>query len=576
MAARKKPNTSSKAEIPWAKLAVVQGKATKIPALLRATREQKGQLAACGTLAKLLVDEGQAYEATSFAFAELATIALDTSVAERSEIVDLLLWTLTLGEPGERDLTGIDLSDHTVATIYAPPAAKALLDAAIACAPKLCALLSDRDALVRSRAAHLLGLIPSTDPSVVAALESRYRGESSPAIRLSMALALSYRGLEGTLRDSSIKAISSLLREEKAPLPKGALAAAHAIASRAIDESTTEEDLQSFFMELARSQRNESFGPSISWNGGAVDGLVIHRFTLLGPRAKDLAARSLASALSHDLGGKPFKGFREQWPQWILREYFPARPLVESPAPVDDFESLQLELLRRMSQWPNEGLYEAHGLPSDIRSRRRVLRMDPPSIMERPIRSPLFDRSVQVWRVFKTAKKGLDSLKNRPDSVAVIATVDEAGVGALTPSDRLDAWMESTARAYGTDCGSGPILQLLTTVPAAERVAFVSRWVAEIRRCPWPQSVEAQAWIVLWAALKERPELPAELDDIVNLYGERQLRDVLAAIPPERRERIAMREIEKRSPVASRVAGFADLMPKAAKRYEELEAAASE
>jgi hypothetical protein len=45
------------------------------------------------------------------------------------------------------------------------------------------------------------------------------------------------------------------------------------------------------------------------------------------------------------------------------------------------------------------------------------------------------------------------------------------------------------------------------------------------------------------------------------------------AIPLARRERIAVREVEKGEAIASRVSGFAKLMPEAAALYEKKSAA---
>lgn len=443
----------------------------KSATLIARIRSGKDVSGACEALTAL-ASHGAVRADAADAFRELVSLASKTPAVAR-----LLVWLVTLGEPGARDLEGkIRLEDDR----YGAEHARALVDVAIDEGAKIAALLDDPDALVRAHAAHLLGLLGIEEK----ALRTRLAIEKEDHVRRSLAIALG-------------------------EIPK------------------TFEALRDFFIAFAKS--DEERRADVSWNGGALDGLVIVR----NEGNEATVARALASALSRDLGVRAFNGPRADWPNWILRELFEERPL---GAPLR-FSSLQQELLRDLSMWPNEGRYEKYGIPDDLRSRRRALGIDPPSVMEREIGGE------PLWKRFLRS-----------------AAVD---LSDLSIADRLDAHMHAAMRAWGIRGDAEPVFSLASEASREERAAFVERWVADLRACPWPEK-RTHAWIVLWVYLRDHDSIPPELDDVVGFYGvDPRLREVLASIPLERRLRIARRELATGAPIASRAQSekYADLFP---------------
>jgi len=126
------------------------------------------------------------------------------------------------------------------------------------------------------------------------------------------------------------------------------------------------------------------------------------------------------------------------------------------------------------------------GLPPDIRSRRRVLGLDPPGILETAIAcAALGNGKHPRWKVLRLA---LDTYgrkyANKPDRPPLQPWLAERWFD-LAPMEWLELWTEVKARSYGGMTAWGdPITGALLAVSKAERHAWAKRWCDTILRSP--------------------------------------------------------------------------------------------
>lgn len=125
------------------------------------------------------------------------------------------------------------------------------------------------------------------------------------------------------------------------------------------------------------------------------------------------------------------------------------------------------------------------GLPPDIRSRRRLLGLDPPGVLEELAACAALGKGKHPrWRVLRVA---LDDYRrkhaNDPERPPLQAWIAERFFDA-SPVVWLELWTEVKARSYHLSTGGDPLAAAAAAVSKADRAAWARRWAAEIERSP--------------------------------------------------------------------------------------------
>jgi hypothetical protein len=185
--------------MPWGRFSHAYGPADDVPAMLRALSDPDPGRAERGLseLWNKARHQGNSDTALALAVPFLLRIAAEPTVHDRH-------WLLRLAaEAGHRNHFGTDLRtdlfqvaddpDDLEIDGYGRPAVwtqQAAREAVTTDASLLIRLLDDPDALVRTNTAYALAGALSPPPEVQAALQARLAAETSPAVRISLVLAI--------------------------------------------------------------------------------------------------------------------------------------------------------------------------------------------------------------------------------------------------------------------------------------------------------------------------------------------------------------------------------------------------
>lgn len=192
-------------------------------------------------------------------------------------------------------------------------------------------------------------------------------------------------------------------------------------------------------------------------------------------------------ALRHECG--PTAPSPPDWTTEIQRRYFPARrgaynAFVSNPLEVDRLPKSERRILTLLCAADCGERWGHSGLPPDIRSRRRLLGLDLPSLMEDLVPCPALGKGNHPrWRALKLAldKYGAMYIGKKPGPP--IQEWIAAKWFELSPAQWLELWTEVKARSYGISTAWGnPFAAAMASVTRAERHAWATRWCDEILR----------------------------------------------------------------------------------------------
>lgn len=574
MAAKKKSGPS------WTTLSTAAGKATKVPALLKAMQAAGPDAeVAMRKLASLLVAGGRAFDAAPVVVQTLAE-QLESGAGERLHILSLIRYLVSLGEPGMRDHTGLALSRPEVREKYDEPTAKALLETITELSPRWRGMLADADPFVRAAAAHLLGLLPGAAAENVTALATQLSKEKDRGVRVSSVFALGQLArAESAVTSVVRKQLSTLGDDPSDPLVRGVAVVMQAAVDGAFAKNT-DAALGDMFAALAlyldvpymQQRANETERPDwafrfFSWNGGALDVLSFGLITEVGgDEARRLLARAIGDALARELPIGRISPARKEWPERVLRWFFAERK--EPITSADELTDLQKEVLRALSLRENNGSYEAYGLPSDARSRQRLLGMRPPSILERR------EGTQPLWIALQKVRQEFTFAKTTDDFETFVRARLPLD---LTAREWLDLWAECETNAY--------LLRNWLEFPPLKGVArygdtVIAEWAdAWAKAIALDPSLRPISTYVLLTYLRTRPadyELPARYDDAFSFGSgsDAMAREVFGRFPTADREAIARRSLsDPGDESATRLLAYPELAPAAAEILRRLKPA---
>ncbi len=247
--------------------------------------------------------------------------------------------------------------------------------------------------------------------------------------------------------------------------------------------------------------------------------------------ARDDAARAVAATRALEALVAERKGARgpsapdpPSWPGEIRAHYFrPRRGTAYVNDPVDIAKLPHgvrriLELLCEMSDL--DAVHYAHaGLPPDVRSRRRLLGLEPPTVMEDRIPSAALGPGKHPrWKVLahaldKYGRTYIGKDKPKPPTQAWIAK----SFFDLTPAQWLELWTEVKARSYGIiTAWGGPFDPALAAVSKAERLTWAKRWTEEIAATPDPHLRDYVGPSIVKSFVAAKEPVPARLADLMK------------------------------------------------------------
>ncbi len=575
MATRKSPKRTTPE---WASLAHAAGSAKNVQTLLTALTKPKTHASASEQLRTLLATKGRAYSASGPALAELIHLATQAKLEGRDSFLEVAIHILGLGLDSI-DATGIDFTRTDLAGHFASTEAKRVLENADASVPVVLTLLDDEDPSVRASAAHFLGLLPAVDAPVIASLDARATTEREQGVQVSLAFALGMlaRNVPAP-REAALAAIVQLShRPDLGLTAQGAASVARVLANRGLPQDVTPDDLARLFAGMASVsdlyEPTSDAGPwrrAVSWGRGrvdlvALDGLRNHS----DEAAHEAIVRALAIAL-RTTRLVHLSELNREWPNIVLAESgLRETKLAEGPLAVGNLDERKRALLGDLSVQRHKGSFEKFGLPPDTRSRRRLLGLAPPSVLERTLGfegktpTPIWQIVPKVVAAFERDEPGVDLFE---EPQRLVAFARKSALAELSEAEWLDLWMELKSGAYGLTVLPQVVKAAIAGASATERATFARRWADEIRRHrDGLESLSSYVFHALSADLPADASYPEEYEDIFTFYGlENDVPTLFAKIAPAHREMIALREIDRVPHLAGRLLEFDSLAPNAA------------
>ncbi len=201
--------------------------------------------------------------------------------------------------------------------------------------------------------------------------------------------------------------------------------------------------------------------------------------------AKSNAERDAASIRALQAAPRPGVGPTRPtaplWPETIRRHYFPSRKgalnaFLSNPVDVAKLSATRRKILTLLCEVELDGAFYANaGLPPDLRSRRRLLGLDPPSILEDCVAGK------PRWQIVKEAFDRYRRLKAPALPLQAWLAKEYFDLDALR---WVELWSEVQCGAYKLmDSGEG-LRAALAALSPQQRHAWADRWLDEILRSP--------------------------------------------------------------------------------------------
>ncbi|MBL8717291.1 MAG: hypothetical protein JNL79_14995 [Myxococcales bacterium] len=535
----------------WAKAKHKHGSARTLPDLI-ATMARGGHAGeeARYTVAQALISPGAAYSASAPALDLLARVAIAKGPA-RAAALDLMLEIVLLGEVPRYLSTGLDLRDPVAKRRYGTPEAQAVVTTARGLRPRLVPLLQADEPQVRASAITLLGFVSTGLAAATELLD--LQGEPVADLRVRRIFAAAHVAL------AAGESLSMALGAFEAV---DTLTAAAARVARCAFADTG--DLRSDGAEFFRVTLGASRDPV---------GLDDIGFALLAEGARVAHRRPVALAAADALAAaRPGDAARDRWADRILEWYFPLRKgarraYVTDPLDVPGFSDAQREVLVALSNVMHRADgYGQRGLPPDLRSRRRVLGIDPPGVLEDVLECPRAGKGpLARWRVVRLGLEKYATTSKSVDAQRYLAR----DWFDLPPARWLELWTEVQARAYGLSGRHPTPADAMEAVPPADVAVWAERYLRECATGVDEDLACAIGWYVALPAARRETVLPPAYDDILTLHGSIPvMREILVKMPAVRRTSLMTRRFaelgDEGSHLAERVAeGLLDVVPEA-------------
>jgi hypothetical protein len=438
---------------------------------------------------------------------------------------------------------------------YALPIPTAVRATVVSGIPVFRDLLTNEDAAVRLAAASALAHVG--EAIIADALLAQLELASDPAQQASILVACLYCAYRHPVTSRAITAaLHALARSSEQPLVRGLALISWSALTRRTPDPSLHAELVAFFVATTALRVGTTLwiggseGPTsmFTWNAGAADLIALR--VLADPAWRPVLARAMTTALpSACLLTAPA---RFEWPIAILSWCFPPRDFATDPVAPHELTPTQREFLEYLSQvgvaqkFSNYSPYVQFGLPSDMRSRQRMLGLRPPGILETIVHIDRDD--LPLWRALAARFLAYDQLPNdrRPPLQTFLAIT----LPDFTARQWLDIWIEVEVHAYSLVRPNDPnpdppLVAAMTALPDADVIAWAHATLEELLREPDPERRLVQFYAT-WGLVKRHQTWDEKYDAAVTLYGGLEdLVEVFAALPEGRRERTLARLIEE-------------------------------
>ena len=542
--AKKSAATKSDGALKWDKLKHAGGSAKLLPQTIGALRGS-GYPAkqALRAVEQALVSPGKVFSASAPALALLIEAA-GAKGALRAELLAQVLRMLLLGEVERCLANGLDLRAAATKKRYSSEDAQALLAAARAARKVVATWTRDSDERVRAHAATLLGFIPSEDAGAAAALLHGLRQEASVEVRarrIFSALLLAKNSGERVSFD--VQSDDALTR------------AAARVARDVIADAATAREDTSAFLEATMGVPRDPI---------ALDDWA---FALLGEKNSEQRQLDVALAATDALSRKRNRTAEWKWPDRLLAWFLPMRKgarsaYVSDPVDVSGLTPTQRRVLKALNSVPHHGdTYDQRGLPPDVRSRRRLLGLAPPGVMEDVLKVERAGKAaLPRWRIVRLAVDKHQATSKTLDIQSYLAK----DWFDLTPAQWLELWTETTAKAYGHTFPSGdPLLRAIETSPPDVVHAWSGRYYLECTEGVDDELAQRIGWHVALGAIRANGALGEKFEAILTIYGTSDVMSLvltrmseegrtawgLRVIPSSNRTDFVVEELVERFPV---------------------------
>ncbi|WP_437735243.1 hypothetical protein [Sorangium sp. So ce1335] len=515
--------------VDWSKLKRKDGSAQNLPhhlgALTAAQPEARAQ--ARGELRRFLCDAADWFSASAPAITSLVDLAADPATPDRGQVLALAVDVLTVGHRWFL-ARGLDFREARVQSLFAKGTeARRALEAMEAELPRLARLAEDADAGVRAAAAMALAFIASAAAPSRALLLGRLDREPEPLVRGSVAVAL---GMLGRYEPSAeiAQRLRALVAGNEPEILRGVAFAARLHVDPA-PPSAAELELAGALLRATRV--DEALFP---WMYGRVDHLVEQQLKAHSEEGALVAARLLLAMVRDADASDPLRNERAKDALGLVLD-----PYADAP---DALSEGQAEVARELTRLDVDLPFALYHLPGRRRDRRRFLGIDPPGPLDRvvPLDLPGVDPAWPLWRTLRFLGG------KRFDERVLAERLREA----LSPEDYLGVCGEWKLGTYGVRMRSDLLRPAIEAAPAdvAQRWgrAFADMLLDDPSLSSNQRAVGNYAVLPLVRGLGPGQVLEDRYDGLLTYVGPEWLaREVLSALPLDRRERVLCDEIER-------------------------------
>lgn len=571
MATKKKNDGPKKPKVSFSSLKTERGSARVIPGLVRDLTNPTAHENARRQLADLLVPFNRINEATGPAL-ELILETLAEQHPNRRNVVELALKLAEIDRPDALIAVGMNPERPELARYGSGPGGtiRAAIEDSVA---TLLPLLADHEPAVRLGSARLLGYARPRADEILPALLARLADETDVAVLPWVMIAAYQLSLARPDTGRAVaEAASTAASRIPAPRTRGMSTVIAASLTARVPEDGVATVAAALIDAMEPFETADALRP---WQPAFADTAML---AVLGEGPLQNEGRVWAGRAVITAGKSAARDRRvwaanmvDAWTSRVLRWFFQPgadahNSLATAPLSFADLSELQREMLAGLSSFENQNLTDAYlrcGLPQDVRSRRRLLGLEPKGVLEREV-EPSRPLSRVVLAAY-AAGGGKDAFMER-----IAPSLEK-----LSRAERLDLWTELLAGAYqfqtfSLQLGGRDILAAeVATASRDEVIAWADRYLTSLNATPDRRAREAVgSAIVHGVVTKLAPDesLPERFDALLSFFGiPDQLREIFSRMTSERAVAIFRRAISESSmdpgAVCERAARLADIHP---------------
>jgi hypothetical protein len=393
-----------------------------------------------------LYDVGKIYSAAAKAVPLIADLLTSEPTPDKDTILVLLAATVA-ASPKPRMVWGLNLDRPDIKKFYARGTAKDVWEETWKHRETYVRLLDHSDAMVRSAAAFLLAFDFEGAAGVLSVVEGKASRESNPKTKASLLMSLGLLRSYAPSSKSELDLAAIAADDTQGTLVRGAaIMALLYAAQQPIDLNQAQRDVLVEWCDLSEVDVD-----GYPWNNGVTDmhcARVVEGHCVQGGV---LAAEILAECIRRF--GPKRRG--NEWASGILELAFEpaAYALAAGPFMIDAsveqasaFTERQKALLKVLASYSFAAPFLSHGIPAEVRDRRRWLGLEPPGPMERVVEVDVLGQ-LRKWPVWLCLNVQQASDPNKGVDVnALLGTVS-------TPLQLLEIRLEYTHNAYSLRLG---------------------------------------------------------------------------------------------------------------------------